>query len=321
MGLVITDGPSKNGTYTGAKGGTEMMMDGLRARIDPQILDQFNIICSRATRESIDPSKINLFWAHDRFDDPAVEWMNNGGNLGFDRFIFVSNHQLNEYNKLRGVSYDNSVVLKNAIVPLPWDEIPVDGPVRLIYHTTPHRGLEILVPVYEKLYEHFGDRIHLDVYSSFKIYGWEHRDRPYEELFERCKNHPGITYHGTVSNDEIREALLRADIFAYPCIWPETSCLSAIEAMSARCLVVAPNLGALPETMAGFGAMYQWTSDMNEHARIFAMVLSAAIMHARSDVEQQILNLQKQYTDLMYNWDQRAEEWRRILEALVSARK
>jgi hypothetical protein len=36
--------------------------------------------------------------------------------------------------------------------------------IKLIYHTTPHRGLQILVPVFEKLCE-WHDDIELDVFS------------------------------------------------------------------------------------------------------------------------------------------------------------
>ena len=41
-----------------------------------------------------------------------------------------------------------------------------------------------------------------------------------------------MTYHGFKPNDVVRKALSEAHIFAYPSIWVETSCISAIEAMS-----------------------------------------------------------------------------------------
>ena len=87
-----------------------------------------------------------------------------------------------------GVPYDKSLVLKNAIDPM--DPKLIDKPdpkeqVRLIYHTTPHRGLELLVPIMDWIEEQLPEvNWHLDVYSSFGIYGWEDRDKPYEGLFK-----------------------------------------------------------------------------------------------------------------------------------------
>jgi hypothetical protein len=103
------------------------------------------------------------------------------------------------------IPYEKGLVLQNAIIPIEPHEKP-KGTVNLIYHTTPHRGLELLVPVVEFLADK-GFDFHLDVYSSFNIYGWPSRDEPYLALFDRCKNHPKITYHGYQPNSVIREAL------------------------------------------------------------------------------------------------------------------
>ena len=84
-----------------------------------------------------------------------------------------------------GIPYFKSIVLNNAIDPIEPLEKP-DDKIRLIYHPTPHRGLELLVPVFEALCNEHND-IELDVYSSFKIYGWEQRDDQYKQLFDRCK--------------------------------------------------------------------------------------------------------------------------------------
>ena len=95
--------------------------------------------------------------------------------------------------------------------------------MRLIYHTTPHRGLDVLMRAFAKIYERYEGKVHLDVYSSFAVYGWKQRDAPFEHLFETCRRHAGCTYHGAVSNGEVREALTRAHVFAYPSTWMEKS--------------------------------------------------------------------------------------------------
>src|SRR6185436_14024378 len=149
----------------------------------------------------------------------------------------------------------DAIVLYNAIEPIPLVEKPPDT-INFVYHTTPHRGLEILVPVFENIVREFPN-VHLDVFSSFAAYGWNERDKPYEPLFAKIAEHPNMTYHGYQPNDVVREYLQRAHYFAYPNTWLETSCIALMEAMSAGCVCLHPNAGALPETSGGLTRMYQ----------------------------------------------------------------
>jgi glycosyltransferase involved in cell wall biosynthesis len=310
---------NSDGTWNKAQGGTELMNKALYERVDNDLLDQFNIIKSRVREVSTDQP--NILWLHDLWADPEAQHLREPESRErFAQLIFVSNWQLQSYNMGLGVPYRGSIVLKNAIDPIPLIEKPKDQ-IRLIYHTTPHRGLQLLIPIMEELAKIHGDSIHLDIYSSFEAYGWKERDEPYLDLFERAKAHPQMTYHGFQPNDVVRKALQEAHIFAFPSIWQETSCIAAIEAMSAGCEIVCPNLAALPETTAGFSTGYQYSEDMNHHANIFANVLHQAILGHRDESQQKKLIFQKNYIDNFYNWDLRAAEWTGVLQALVPEKK
>lgn len=314
-------GPGPDGTFAhiGSKGGTEMMAERIRKEVDPELLGQFNIIHSRVRDSMIDPKRKNILVLHDTWDDPESEHLENPRSRArFSKLVFVSNYQQSTYHIGRGVPYGEGVVLQNAIDPIELTEYSKsmpDGKLRLIYHTTPHRGLEILVPVFEKLCE-IHDHIHLDVFSSFHIYGWGQRDAPYQELFERIRQHSQMTYHGYQPNDVVRAALSKAHIYAYPNIWPETSCISVIEAMSAGCNVVTSNLAALPETCANFATMYGYDEDHNRHANLFANVLNMAIHEYTSEAVQNRLKFQKVYFDNFYNWKLRGAQWNALLRSI-----
>jgi glycosyltransferase involved in cell wall biosynthesis len=311
-------GPGPDGTYAhiGARGGTEMMMDGLRRYADPALLDKFNIICSRVTGK-LESDKNHILWLHDTWDDPESQHLNDEvSRKRFKKLVFVSNYQQMTYNLGLGIPHSEGVVLPNAVDPIPVHAKPKDGKINLIYHTTPHRGLELLIPVVEHLLN-AGFPIHLDVYSSFSIYGWAQRDEPYQELFQRIRDNPNMTYHGYQPNDVIRDALKKAHIYAYPNIWPETSAISVIEAMSAGCTVICPNFAALPETTANFAAMYPFMEEHNPHANRFAGVLAEVINGYWDEGNQNKLRFQKIYTDNFYSWELRSRQWNSFLSSLV----
>ena len=307
-----------------AMGGTEMQKYALFHKLDPELRDKFQFICSRV--RDIDPELIPILWLHDLWQDPeAMRLKDPAFRKPFGKMVFVSEWQRDSYVKNLGIPKADTHVIRNAIEPFTLDSMwhkPTPNPIRLIYHTTPHRGLELLIPVFEYIWERCSQNIILDVYSSFNIYGWPQRDAQYEELFERCRQHPGIIYHGYQPNDVIRAALKKTHIFAYPSIWQETSCIAMIEAMSAGCYCIAPNYGALQETMGGYGLCYEWFKDMDSHAITF----TAALIHTIRKIESGELSwpdeaFEAQYHrfHLDYNWSHRIDQWESFLEHRAAA--
>lgn len=299
---------------TNAMGGTELLKHELAKRLDKDLLDNFQIFVSRV-EEELDETKIRILWCHDLAQDPANNHLKNDGWRLFHRIVFVSHWQMQQYINLYNIPYSKCIVLQNAINPIESHEKPKDI-IRLGYWSTPHRGLAILVPVFEKLCEKY-DNIELDVFSSFNIYGWGERDKDFEPLFDKCKNHPKINYHGSVPNDKIREALKGIHILAYPSIWPETSCLTLMEAMSAGCLCVHSNLAALPETSANWTIQYQFNEDLNNHAITFYNALDVSIDNLYSEDIQSRIQSQMSYANVFYNWEIRQRQWDAYLKSLL----
>ena len=162
-----------------AVGGTELLKFELEKRLDSDLLDNFQIFVSRV-EEKLDETKIRLLWLHDLADDPANNHLQNGGWKNFHRFIFVSNWQMQSYITKYDIPWSKCIVLKNAINPIETHQKPTDK-IKLGYWSTPHRGLNILIPVFEKLQKKY-DNIELDVFSSFNLYGWPERDAQYEDF-------------------------------------------------------------------------------------------------------------------------------------------
>ncbi len=304
----------RNETNQNAMGGSEIIATQIANRVNPDLLAECQIINSRV--RNLDESKIRILLNHDLADDPESAILANGGWKKFHKIVFVSHWQMNEFINKFNIPWSKCAVIKNAIDPVDIKPKRTDV-IRLGYWSTPHRGLNILVPVFDKLCEKY-DNIELDVYSSFEIYGWGDRDIHYKELFDACKNHPKINYHGSVPNEEIRKAVAEdLHILAYPNIWKETSCIVLMEAMSGGLMCVHPNYAALPETASNLTCMYPWHEDLNAHAQIFYNSLDLAIMNYSTPEVQGMLSIQKKLADMNNNWDLRVREWEGLIRTLL----
>jgi glycosyltransferase involved in cell wall biosynthesis len=321
--MQILDGVvHRNDTNANSNGGSELITEKLATVIDKELLSKFQIIVSRV-KHPLRDDRIRILFLHDLADDPETHHLANGGWKKFHKLVFVSNWQCQQYISRYQIPWHMTHVLRNAIEPI--DVVITDKPkdvVNVIYHTTPHRGLELLVPIFEQVVKNRqeGARpIHLHTFSSFKMYGWEQRDVPYQKLFKTIDDHPNMTNHGFVDNSVVREQLAKSHIFAYPSVWPETSCISLIEAMSAGCRCIHPSLGALFETSACLNLQYNFDERPEQHAKIHMEYLTAAIKSIEENSEglQDALLFQKMYTDSFYSWNGRARQWTALLNNLV----
>lgn len=301
-----------------AMGGTELIASKMVETIDPNILKEFQIVHSRV--RGLEPNLKRVFVAHDLPGDPESEFLHNGGYNHFDSLVFVSNWQMQAYINHYSIPWRKCKVIQNAVVGNIKQRVRnrVQETARIVYHTTPHRGLDILANAFSNISIN-DPRVTLDVYSSFKIYGWEERDDQFKKLFEFLKSHPRVTYHGSVSHEELLNALPTYDIFAYPSTWQETSCISLMEAMTAGLLCIHPNLAALPETAANWTQMYQYIENKRDHTREFEKQLNIGIESTLSGRRGSIdmIDLQVEYASMFYSWPIRVKQWTNHLEELL----
>jgi len=261
-------------------GGTEMMRGRLLDRIDPALLENVAVHFSRP--REIPEDVVNIMYCHDLAEDPENAVLLDEGWKKFDKFVFVSVWQRDQYIVRYGIPYSMCMVIPNAIEKRYEAEEKNTETIRFIYHTTPHRGLELVYPVIDALSKEYPN-IHLDVYSSFAIYGWVQRDEPYNDLFKKIHEHPNMTYHGSVPNDQVLDALDRANIFLYPSIWKETSCIALIEAIKSGCVCIRPNFGALAETASNATIMYDYDEDASRHANLAYAITKSVLEHQKND--------------------------------------
>lgn len=311
MTEFLNYGFTENEISVNSFGGTELSKRSIAKFIPPELSNEFQVIASRV--REINEEKIRVYWQHDLAEDPEVNHLKNVSSRDkFHKLVFVSNWQLNDFVTKLGIPQNDKLqVIENPIETFP-NIVKDKNEIRLIYFSTPHRGLELLVPVFEKLAEKY-DNIHLDVFSSFSLYGWKDNDKNFEKIFDRINVHPKMTNHGFVQQDVLREYISKAHILAYPNIWKETSCRVLIESMSAGLLCVHPNLASLPETSGGLTTMYQYDDNTNKHANIFYHYLDHAIQNVHKEEIQNYLKFVKIYADSKYDIKKIGSIWQSML--------
>lgn len=297
-----------------SKGGTEQTCRMIESNLPADLLEDFQIIPSRLS--ALKEDKIRVYHLHDLPEDPETNHLKSQASRDkFHKLVFCGNWQYNRYLSVLGIPpTDKCVTIETPIVPIERTE-KSNEEIRLIYTSTPQRGLALLVPVFEELCKKY-DNIYLDVFSSFAIYGWDEADKQYQQLFDRCKNHPKIVYHGSQPNEVVRAALQKAHIFAYPSIWQECNSRSLIEAMSAELLCLHPNLAGLSDTSGGMTSMYQFIDDPNMHAAKFYHLLDNSIQVVHTDAARNFFRFVKQYADARFSITKIASQWNDLLTSL-----
>lgn len=312
----------RNELNKNSQGGSEMMCEGMLSRLSPALKEKIQIIPSRVRELRAD--KLRIYWLHDLPWDPQLAHLREEASRNrFHKIVFCGQWQKSMFETVLGIPHDQrTAVIDTAIVPFTSDESHWkhwDGQeIRMIYTSTPQRGLELLVPAFIDLCKDPAMKQYnlvLDVFSSFEIYGWPQADEQHKALFETCRTHPQIRYHGFQPNDVVREAVRNAHIFAYPSIWMECNSRALIEAMSAGLICVHPDLAGLADTSGSLTRMYHWDKDPENHKFIFKQVLFDAVMDIKSDrwVSETDRPLQIDYANRRYNWTTVMPIWHNVI--------
>lgn len=298
-----------------AKGGTEILRDGLYKHTNISQHEDINIVLCTPNYKNIKFTKKNVLWQHLSYSDESLEPMKDPAFMkAIQASVYVSNWQIEKFRYLFQIPTENSYVIKNAIEPIEFIEKPKDGKIKLIYTSTPFRGLSVLLDVFEMLNR---DDIELDVYSSTAVYGTgyqNHHAGIWDDLFERAKNMKGVNYMGYAENDKIHKALQQSHIFAYPSTFEETCCLAMIEAGAAGCDMVTTNLGALYETGSEYAKMIPVRNNTKDLANVYAVALNEAIDGYWDKSNQERIKEQSDFYNKYYNWELRAKQWNRFFE-------
>jgi len=307
------------------KGGTELQVEFLHKNVSKEILEQVQIVCSIPERIPLHPTKPNILWLHNNYDQlKTPDWFKDKNNHSkYDYYVYNSHWCYEKYRTIFDMPTHNALIIKNGIPEIKVSDFKYNqgDPIKMIYHSTPWRGLNVLLGAMQKIKNPL---ITLDVYSSTAIYGSQFEDQmkgTYDDLFEQARQLPNVNYIGYKPNEYLTENMHTYHIFPYPSIWEETFCISAVEAMAAGLYCITTNYGALYETCAEFPVYIPITNDAHSLIERFAFAIEAVAGRLHEEKTKQHLKFQSEYMYNYYNWTKQAHAWSNFLQGAINVKR
>lgn len=287
-------------------GGTEILYDQLVSQID---ISQINLIVSVCHPDFLSNTKPNVLWQHLSYDQENVSLLKDPNFVRkLDAIIFVSHWQHEQFRKRFPLDDTQCYVIQNATEAFDTINKP-KGKIKLVYTSTPWRGLDILVEVLKDL-----DRdIDVEIYSGTSIYGQHFHESlkgRFDNLYDEI-NRLGFKRVEYIDNQEMRKVISSSHILAYPSTFEETSCLSAIEALSSGCKVVTTNHGALYETCGVWANYVPISQDLVKRYR---KQLQHCIDRYWNDYDERVL--QHEHYKKFWSWKKRLEQWKTTIKEI-----
>jgi glycosyltransferase involved in cell wall biosynthesis len=258
-----------------------------------------------------------IYWTGDSYDQPSLQHFSHSTlQQNIDVIFCVSEWQRRVFIDRFLLPAHKMVATRNGF-PADLLPEPTDHANRIwtssAYSSTPFRGLDILLHLFSEM-RLACPNLTLDVFSSMKVHGWTHeQDQLCFGPLYRAAEQSGVFWHGSVPQPTLLRHLSQTGLFLYPNTFDETSCIAAIEAQAAGCVVVTSARAALNETVENgrTGICIKGDPHGAEYQREFIMTAIRLLenperMHLFSEAA-------CKRARLTYSWRTIATEWTDIL--------
>ena len=256
----------------------------------------------------------SYLWLHDVPQRDA--WIKDF-DLLFDRVIVLSDYHRSLYNF---VPEEMIWYSKNGL-DVPAMVEPKNEPGRIIYASCPTRGLKYLL----KWWRYIRDAVPqatLDTYYGWNAVALEHKkhnvvmEHTYQEI-ERLKGQDGVCWHGRVGQSELHEAFARSQIWAYPTMFPEISCITGMKAQALGAMPIAHAFAAVNETVQFGNKLEDLDLEKVPAQKQFADSVIAALRDPDAFSADK-KGAMVQWARQTYSWEKIAREWQEKILADLS---
>ncbi len=171
---------------------------------------------------------------------------------------------------IHGVPLEKIIVTGNGIDLERFERKVARQPGRLIYTSSPDRGLDTLLEIFPAI-QALRPETELHIYYGFGNWdaamerSGDHRARAMRDKILGLLDQPGVFYHGRIGQDRLAEEFLKSDIWLYPTRFTETYCITALEAQMAGVACICTDLAALNTTVGDRGILIEGDAYSEEY--------------------------------------------------------
>lgn len=185
-------------------------------------------------------------WCHDLVT-PTCDVVQN-----FDHMLCLSPFHRDYVRSIQGIPLDKIIVTRNGIDPEKFNfERPAKNPNKLVWMSSPDRGLDRAMLVADRLIKKF-PAIELHVYYGIEnLYKYgPQMSALADRLKKMMDERPYVKYHGFTEQNKMYRDVSDAVIWLHPCSFIESFCITALEMLTLGIYPVTRRLGALQNTLA-----------------------------------------------------------------------
>lgn len=206
---------------------------------------------------------------------------------------------------------DQFVIIGNGVDFERFSEPVLREPLRVIYSSSPDRGLDIIL-------EHIWPKVLEEVPEAelHTYYGWNNFDKfipVYPQLGEfKAKlmslfaNSRNVIQHGRINQAQLAKEFQKSSVWLYPTYFSETYCITAIEAQLGGAIPITNRLAALRETV---GSGWELSEDVHnpEVQEKYAKAVIETLLVPLEGRER--IHNQVKANAPAKSWDQVSTEW------------
>ena len=196
-----------------------------------------------------------------------------------DALLAVSSWHADTLCEASGFPRKKAWVLGNGIEPSYFEGEEQRVRKRLIYSSLPYRGLQLMPEILPRILDVHPD-VEFHCFSGFKVYQDLAADGDkidFDRTVALLSRHPQFHNHGNVTQKQLAREMMRSSILCYPNTFEETSCITALEAQAAGCVIVTSALGALSETVGKAGILISGEPGAPEYITHFVEAVNSLL--------------------------------------------